>query len=60
MLIVLDTTVRRHWKELMQITGVQLDLTPEVFRLQHLLDAKLMSHRDEVSASGPSVCKHGP
>ena len=39
---------RRHWKELMQITGTQLDLTPEVFRLQHLLNAKLIAHRDEV------------
>ena len=32
----------------MRITGVELDLTPEVFRLQHLLNAKLISHRDEV------------
>ena len=32
----------------MRITGVQLDLTPEVFRLQHLLHAKLITHRDEV------------
>ena len=38
----------RHWKELMQITGTQLDLAPEVFRLQHLLNAKLITHRDEV------------
>ena len=37
----------RHWKELMQITGTQLDLAPEVFRLQHLLNAKLIAHRDE-------------
>jgi len=41
-------TRRRHWKELMQITGTQLDLAPEVFRLQHLLNAKLIAHRDEV------------
>ena len=38
----------RHWKEVMRITGRELDLTPETFKLQHLLNAKLLAHKDEV------------
>lgn len=40
----------RHWKEVMRISGHELDLTPETFKLQQLLNAKLLSHKDEVCA----------
>ena len=35
----------RHWKELMQVTGRQLNLAEDVFKLQHLLDLPLLEHR---------------
>ena len=38
----------RHWKEVMLISGRELDLAPETFKLQHLLNAKLLAHKEEV------------
>eukprot|EP00887_Chlorella_sp_A99_P001633 scaffold8.g1633.t1 len=38
----------RHWKELMRITGRELNLAEDAFKLQHLLDVGLLEHRDEV------------
>lgn len=35
----------RHWAELMTITGTQLNLAEDSFKLQHLLDAGLLKHR---------------
>ena len=35
----------RHWAELMSITSSQFSLAEDVFKLQHLLDAKLLAHR---------------
>ena len=39
---------RRHWKEVMRITGVELNTAEDVFKLQHLLEAHLGEHRDEI------------
>ncbi|KAL4452763.1 hypothetical protein ABPG75_008425, partial [Micractinium tetrahymenae] len=38
----------RHWKELQAITGRELNLAEDVFKLQHLLDANLLARRDDV------------
>lgn len=32
----------------MRISGHELDLAPETFKLQHLLNAKLLAHKEEV------------
>jgi dynein heavy chain len=32
----------RHWQQVMQITGKQLNLAEDVFKLQHLLDANIL------------------
>ena len=36
---------RRHWAELMSLTGRQLNLAEDVFKLQHLLDANMLARR---------------
>ena len=38
----------RHWKEVMRVTATELNLAEDVLRLQHLLDAQLVKHQDEV------------
>ncbi|PSC73956.1 flagellar outer dynein arm heavy chain gamma [Micractinium conductrix] len=38
----------RHWKDLQVITGKELNLAEDVFKLQHLLDADLLARRDDV------------
>mmetsp|Transcript_5388 Transcript_5388/g.12712 ORF Transcript_5388/g.12712 Transcript_5388/m.12712 type:complete len:4322 (-) Transcript_5388:507-13472(-) len=38
----------RHWEEIMSVTGAELNLAEDVFKLQHLLDANLLRHREEV------------
>lgn len=38
----------RHWAEIMRISGHELVLAEDVFKLQHLLDCKLLEHRDDV------------
>jgi hypothetical protein len=35
----------RHWRALMAITGKELSLAEDVFKLQHLLECNLLSHR---------------
>jgi hypothetical protein len=45
----------RHWKELMAITGRELNLAEDVFKLQHLLDANLLARRS-VTAVGLGRC----
>ena len=40
--------MHRHWKEVMRITGVELNTAEDVFKLQHLLDAHLLAHHDEI------------
>ena len=32
----------------MRITGVELNTAEDVFKLQHLLDAHLLAHHDEI------------
>ena len=39
----------RHWKEVMRVTGTELNTAEDVMRLQHLLDAQLVDHQEEVS-----------
>ncbi len=36
---------RRHWKELQAITGRELNLAEDAFKLQHLLDSNLLARR---------------
>lgn len=38
----------RHWKEVMRVTGRELNLAEDAFKLQHLLDCKLLSKREDV------------
>jgi len=38
----------RHWKEVMRITGRELNLAEDAFKLQHLLDCKLLAKREDV------------
>ncbi len=38
----------RHWAEVMRITGHDLNLAEDVFKLQHLLDCNILKYREEV------------
>ena len=38
----------RHWQEIMRITGHQLNLQEDVFKMQHLLDANMLANQEEV------------
>ncbi len=38
----------RHWKEVMSITGHDLNLAEDVFKLQHLLDCNILKYREEI------------
>eukprot|EP00798_Chlamydomonas_sp_ICE-L_P031303 gene31303-6451_t len=38
----------RHWKEIMDVTGHDLNLAEDVFKLQHLLDCHILTHQEEV------------
>ena len=38
----------RHWKEVMRVTEVELNTAEDVFKLQHLLDAHLLAHKDDI------------
>ncbi len=38
----------RHWLEVMTITGHNLNLAEDVFKLQHLLDCNILKFREEV------------
>lgn len=35
----------RHWRAVMAITGRELTLAEDVFKLQHLLECDLLAHR---------------
>ncbi|DBA69380.1 TPA: Dynein gamma chain, flagellar outer arm [Trebouxia sp. C0005] len=47
----------RHWKEVMRITGKELNLAEDVFKLQHLLDCKLLKVRDDMEELTNSAVK---
>ena len=47
----------RHWKEVMNETGVELNLLPETFKLQHLLDANLLAKAEEIEEICGSAVK---
>jgi hypothetical protein len=47
----------RHWRAVMAITGKELVLTEDVFKLQHLLECGLLAHRDEVEEVANSAVK---
>ena len=49
--------VHRHWKEVMRITGKELNLAEDVFKLQHLLDCKLLKVRDDMEELTSSAVK---
>eukprot|EP00820_Chromera_velia_P029268 Cvel_12266.t1-p1 / transcript=Cvel_12266.t1 / gene=Cvel_12266 / organism=Chromera_velia_CCMP2878 / gene_product=Dynein gamma chain, flagellar outer arm, putative / transcript_product=Dynein gamma chain, flagellar outer arm, putative / location=Cvel_scaffold794:55107-67642(+) / protein_length=1727 / sequence_SO=supercontig / SO=protein_coding / is_pseudo=false len=39
----------RHWKQVEELTGKELPVESEMFKLQSLIDANLLAFRDEVS-----------
>ncbi|KAH0792655.1 Dynein heavy chain family protein [Histomonas meleagridis] len=41
-----------HWKQIIEITGCEIDTDPDVFRLGHVFNAGLLEHKDEVE----SIC----
>ncbi|KIZ06068.1 Dynein gamma chain, flagellar outer arm [Monoraphidium neglectum] len=47
----------RHWRTVMAITGKELSLAEDVFKLQHLLECGLLAHRDEVEEVANSAVK---
>ncbi len=51
------TALYRHWKEVMRITGKELNLAEDVFKLQHLLDCKLLKVRDDMEELTNSAVK---
>ena len=38
----------RHWEAVMTVTGKEFNLSDDVFKLQHLLDADLLAHFDDL------------
>ena len=49
--------MHRHWKEVMRITGKELNLAEDVFKLQHLLDCHLLKVRDDMEELTTSAVK---
>ena len=49
----------RHWKEVMRVTGTTLNTADDVMKLQHLLDAQLVDHQEEVRQHTPARLCHG-
>ena len=37
-----------HWKQIIEITGCELDIDPDVFRLGHVFDAGLLDHKEDI------------
>ncbi|OHS96678.1 Dynein heavy chain family protein [Tritrichomonas foetus] len=37
-----------HWKQIIELTGCELDTDKDVFRLGHVFDAGLLDHKDDV------------
>lgn len=48
---------RRHWQRLGEILNVDLDTSPDVFKLHVLLDAPLLDHREEIEEMCASAVK---
>ena len=38
----------RHWRALMDLAGVELDMAEDTFKLQHLIDANLLPKQEEI------------
>jgi dynein heavy chain, axonemal len=38
----------RHWAEVQRITGKNMNLAEDVFKLQHLLDANILKCREDI------------
>nr|Q39575.1 RecName: Full=Dynein gamma chain, flagellar outer arm [Chlamydomonas reinhardtii]7KZM_C Chain C, Dynein gamma chain, flagellar outer arm [Chlamydomonas reinhardtii]7KZN_C Chain C, Dynein gamma chain, flagellar outer arm [Chlamydomonas reinhardtii]7KZO_C Chain C, Dynein gamma chain, flagellar outer arm [Chlamydomonas reinhardtii]8GLV_AD Chain AD, Dynein gamma chain, flagellar outer arm [Chlamydomonas reinhardtii]8GLV_AX Chain AX, Dynein gamma chain, flagellar outer arm [Chlamydomonas reinhar len=38
----------RHWKEVMRVTGHELNLAEDHFKLQHLLDCNVLRYREDI------------
>ncbi|KAK9865923.1 hypothetical protein WJX84_001850 [Apatococcus fuscideae] len=47
----------RHWQEVMRVTGKELKLADDTFKLQHLLDCHLLEHRDDIEELTTSALK---
>ena len=47
----------RHWQDIMRITGHQLNLQEDVFKLQDLLDANLLANLEEVEETAGAAVK---
>ncbi|OHT09327.1 Dynein heavy chain family protein [Tritrichomonas foetus] len=37
-----------HWKQIIELTGCDLDIDPDVFRLGHVFDAGLLDHKEDI------------
>jgi dynein heavy chain len=37
-----------HWKQIIELTGCEIDVDRDVFRLGHVFDAGLLNHKDDV------------
>ena len=37
-----------HWKQIIELTGVEIETDPDVFRLGHVFDAGLLNFKDDV------------
>ncbi len=44
-LLAVPAVKDRHWKEIMRISGSTWRLDPDLFKLQNILDAKLLGSR---------------
>eukprot|EP00667_Euglena_gracilis_P000005 EG_transcript_5 len=47
-LLAVPAVKDRHWKEIMKISGCQWRLDADLFKLQNILDAKLLRFKDDV------------
>ncbi|KAK9841874.1 hypothetical protein WJX81_008571 [Elliptochloris bilobata] len=47
----------RHWAEVMRVTGVELNMAEDVFKLAHLLAANLLTQRDEIEELAAAAVK---
>eukprot|EP01028_Stygiella_incarcerata_P006636 TRINITY_DN270_c0_g1_i1.p1 TRINITY_DN270_c0_g1~~TRINITY_DN270_c0_g1_i1.p1 ORF type:complete len:4523 (-),score=1222.92 TRINITY_DN270_c0_g1_i1:192-13760(-) len=55
LLTLKDRRIRqRHWLEVMRVTGHEINLDEEIFRLKHLLEANILAHKEDIEEVG--VC----
>ncbi|CAD7698753.1 unnamed protein product [Ostreobium quekettii] len=47
----------RHWTDIMKITGKELNLAEDVFKLQHILDCNILDFRDDVEELASAAVK---